>query len=168
MEKIKVIFSYLFLIFLMVSCSGDDDSGDDVTAEVQVIGIWDLAEVNVSSAQDIDMDGTSSSNLMDELDCISGTILIDGDNVWIFEQTAISVTGITGGQYTVQCTENTTMATGAWVVNGNQITFQGSSTLGTLSIDGGQLTNSFSGHRLIKNVGDDLPGIQSYVYVKRE
>jgi hypothetical protein len=168
MEKIRVVFSCLFFIFLMVSC-GSDDSGDDMVAdEVQVIGIWDLAEVNVSSAQDIDMDGTSSTNLMDELDCISGTILIDGDSVWIFEQTAISVTGITGGQYSAQCTDNTTIGTGAWVVSGNQITFQGSNLLGTLSVDGGQLTNSFSGHRLIKNVGDDLPGIQSYVYVKRE
>ncbi|MER3376326.1 MAG: hypothetical protein RIM83_16925 [Allomuricauda sp.] len=158
MKKIRAFFPCLFLIFLMMSCSSDDGDGA-VAAEVQVIGIWDLSEVNVSSAQDIDMDGTSSTNLMNELDCASGTILIDGDNTWTFEQTDISVTAITGGQYFAQCTDNTTMGTGAWIVSGNQITFQGSNTLGTLS---------FSGDRLTYAVGDDLPGIQSYVYVRRE
>ncbi len=157
MKKIRVVFPCLFLIFLMVSC-GSDDSGGDVAAEIQVIGIWDLAEVNVSSAQDIDMDGTSSTNLLDELDCISGTILIDGDNTWTFEQTGIFVTTITGGQYFARCTENTTIGTGAWVVSGNQVTFQGSSTLGTLSFSNDRLTNS---------VGDDLPGILSFVYERR-
>lgn len=157
MKKSALIFTGLFLILLMASC-GSDDGGGTVSAEVQVIGIWDLSEVNVSSSQDIDMDGTSSTNLMDEVDCISGTILIDGDNVWTFEQTDISITTITGGQYFAQCSDNTLMGTGAWVASGNQITFQGSSTLGTLSLSGDRLTNT---------VGDDLPGIRSYVYVRR-
>jgi hypothetical protein len=157
MKNFKVICTSLFLIFLMISCSSDD-GGDTIVADAEVIGIWDLSEVNVSSAQDIDMDGTSSTNLMNELDCISGTILIDGDNVWTFEQTSIAVTAITGGQYFAQCTDNKTLGTGAWVANGDEITFQGSSWLGTLSISGDQLTH---------NLGDELPGIQSYVYIRR-
>ncbi|MBO0323211.1 hypothetical protein J0X14_12960 [Muricauda sp. CAU 1633] len=158
MKKMRAILSFLFFTFLLVSC-GSDDSGGEVAADVQVIGIWDLAEVNISSAQDIDMDGTSSTNLLDELDCISGTILIDGDNVWTFEQTDISVTPITGGEFFAQCNDGSILGTGAWVVSGNQIAFQGSATLGILDLSGDRLTN---------DVGDDLPGIQSYVYVRRE
>lgn len=158
MKKIKVILPFLFVTFLMLSC-GSDDSGGEVAADLQVIGIWDLSEVNISSAQDVNMDGTSSTNLMNELDCISGTILIDGDNVWTFEQTGISITTITGGQYFAQCSVNDVTGTGAWTANGNQITFQGSTTLGTLTLSGDRLTNL---------IDDDLPGIRSYVYVKRE
>ncbi|MEW2922101.1 hypothetical protein AB1A65_11570 [Muricauda sp. ANG21] len=158
MKKIKVILPSLFVTFLTLSC-GSDDGGGEVAADLQVIGIWDLSEVNISSAQDVDMDGTSSTNLMNELDCISGTILIDGDNVWTFEQTGISITAITGGQFFAQCSVNDVTGTGAWTANGNQITFQGSTILGTLTLNGDQLTNL---------IDDDLPGIRSYVYVKRE
>lgn len=158
MKKFKAISPFLVLIFLLVSC-GSDDGGGEIATDLQVIGIWDLAEVNISSSQDVDMDGTSSTNLMDEVECISGTILIDGDGVWTFEQTGISITAITGGQYFAQCSGNDVTGTGAWSVNGSQITFQGSTLLGTLS---------FSGDRLTNNIGDDLPGVRSYVYIRRE
>lgn len=156
MKNIHKAFLGIAALMLMFSCSNDDGGGTG-TANLEVIGIWDLAQVNVSSAQDIDMDGTSSTNLMNELDCISGTLLIDGDMVWTFEQTGINITAITNGQFVAQCS-GSVAATGAWSSSDTEVILQGSSLLGTLTIDGDQL---------IKDIGDDLPGIQSYVYVRR-
>lgn len=156
MKNIHKAFLGIAALILMFSCSNDDGGATD-TANLEVIGIWDLAQVNVSSAQDIDMDGTSSTNLMNELDCIMGTLLIDGDMVWTFEQTGINITAITNGQFVAQCS-GSVAATGAWSSSDTEVILQGSSLLGTLTIDGDQL---------IKDIGDDLPGIQSYVYVRR-
>lgn len=156
MKKLRKACLYLFVFALVLSCS-NDDGGSTNTTNLQVIGLWDLAEVNVSSSQDINMDGSLSSNLMDELECISGTLLIDGDMVWTFEQTNVSITAITNGHFFAQCS-STVVATGAWASSETEVVLQGSDLLGTLSI---------SGDRLIKNVGDDLPGIRSYVYVRR-
>lgn len=156
MKNIHKAFLGIAALMLMFSCSNDDGGATD-TANLEVIGIWDLAQVNVSSAQDIDMDGTSSTNLMNELDCISGTLLIDGDMVWTFEQTGINITAITNGQFVAQCS-GSVAATGAWSSSDTEVILQGSSLLGTLTI---------SGDQLIKDIGDDLPGIQSYVYVRR-
>jgi len=156
MKNIHKAFLGIAALMLMFSCSNDDGGATD-TANLEVIGIWDLAQVNVSSAQDIDMDGTSSTNLMNELDCISGTLLIDGDMVWTFEQTGINITAITNGQFVAQCS-GSVAATGAWSSSDTEVILQGSSLLGTLTI---------SGDQLIKDIGNDLPGIQSYVYVRR-
>ncbi|MCR9263062.1 MAG: hypothetical protein NXH86_02835 [Flavobacteriaceae bacterium] len=156
MKNIYKTFLGIAAWILVLSCSNDDGAATGA-ANLEVIGIWDLAQVNVSSAQDIDMDGTSSTNLMNELDCISGTLLIDGDMVWTFEQTGINITAITNGQFVAQCS-GSVAATGAWSSSGTEVVLQGSSLLGTLTIDGDQLT---------KDIGDDLPGIRSYVYVRR-
>lgn len=146
--------SGLFLLGLLISCS-DDDGG--TTTDVNLAGTWDLTEVNVSSAVDADGDGSSSTNLLDEADCISGTLTIREDMTWTFQQSQFTVTSITNDQYAIQCS-GTVQGTGAWANNSTQIQFQGSTLLGTLDINGDEL---------VKNDGEDLPGILSYVYVKR-
>ncbi|MDC6364680.1 MULTISPECIES: hypothetical protein [Flavobacteriaceae] len=149
----------LVLLLLNIACSSDDGgSGDEAaTINFNVTGIWDLVEVNISSAQDINLDNTSSTNLLDELDCVIGTLLIDGDLSWSYEQSSIFVSAITNGQFNAQCS-GTITASGTWTADDTQVVFSGSSTLSTMQIDGETLVN---------NVGDDLPGIQSFVYRRR-
>ena len=113
--------------------------------------------VNVSTAVDIDGDGTSSSNLMDEEGCITGTIVLKDDTTYQYEQSNFTITPITNGQYALQCS-GITQATGAWGSDGIQVAFQGSTILGTL-----QLSNN----TIIKQEGDNLPGVASYVYERR-
>ncbi|RDY61578.1 hypothetical protein [Flagellimonas nanhaiensis] len=156
MKNLRNIFLLTALLSLAVSCS-DDDGGNAQNVNLDVAGIWDLTEVNVSSAQDVDMDGTSSANLVDEVDCISGTLLIDGDLSYSYEQTTITVTELTNGQFIAQCSGSTSVS-GTWTANNAQVVFSGSSVLGTFSILNGTLVN---------DVGEDLPGIQSFVYTKR-
>ena len=153
MKNALKISMYLLLVF-MVSCSDDDG---DTTADVNLAGTWDLTEVNVSSAVDVDGDGSSSTNLLDEADCISGTLTIREDMTWSFQQSQFTVTTITNNQYAVQCS-GTVQGTGAWANNSTQVQFQGSTLLGILQINGNEL---------VKTDGDDLPGIRSYVYVRR-
>ncbi|MCB0373786.1 MAG: hypothetical protein KDD31_12305 [Muricauda sp.] len=153
MKKALKISVFLFL-GLVISCSDDDGS---TTTDVNLAGTWDLTEVNVSSAVDVDGDGSSSTNLFDEADCISGTLTIREDMTWSFQQSQFTVTTITNNQYAVQCT-GTVQGTGAWANNSTQVQFQGSTLLGILQINGDEL---------VKTDGNDLPGIRSYVYVKR-
>lgn len=157
MGLFKRFFFVLALVTLVFACSLDDGVEGIPPPNFDVIGLWDLVEVNVSPSQDVDNDGTSSSNLMNELDCISGTLLIDGDLVWTYEQTEIVATPITNDQYSIICTD-TILATGTWFSDENEATFDGNDVLTALRIDG---------ERLINDIGEDLPGIQSFVYERR-
>ena len=138
------------------SCSSDDD-GNVVTINSDVIGVWDLIEVNISSTQDIDLDGIPSTNLLDEIDCISGTLLIDGDFVWTLEQSIINITEITGGLFFADCA-GISSSTGRWNSDATTVSFAGDNAPVPFNIINGQL---------VHQVGDDLPGIQSYVYALR-
>ncbi|MGW9686263.1 hypothetical protein [Flagellimonas sp. 2504JD1-5] len=155
MKMLKTL-SVLALFLGLSSCSSDDDAGTDALNSA-VIGIWDLVEVNISSAQDIDNDGTASTNLLDEVDCISGTLLIDGDLVWTLEQSVINVTTITGGQFFADCS-GTNSTTGIWSASQTSVSFSGDDAPNPFNIINGQLVNQ---------IGDDLPGILSYVYTLR-
>lgn len=154
MKLLSRFRSLMFLSAAVLSCS---DDGGDSTPEVDLAGTWDLTEVNVSSSVDVDGDGSSSTNLLDEADCISGTLTINSDMTWTFQQSQFTVTTITNNQYAVQCS-GTVQGTGAWASNSAQIQFQGSTLLGILQINGNEL---------VKSENDDLPGIRSYVYVRR-
>ncbi|WP_228237265.1 hypothetical protein [Allomuricauda sp. M10] len=156
MKNIKTSFLFALSIAFLLSCS--DDDGGSTSADADLIGTYDLQEVNLSGAVDVDGDGSSSTNLMDEADCISGTLIIRDNMTWQFEQTNFTVTNITNNQVHVDCS-GSSLGTGAWASDGVQIAFQGSSLLGTLQI---------STNRIIKVEGDVLPGVQSYVYVKRQ
>ncbi|NDV42928.1 hypothetical protein [Flagellimonas sediminis] len=156
MKNLKSIFLFVVSLLVFIACS--DDDGGSTTTEVDIYGTYDLQEVNVSTAVDVDGDGSSSTNLMDEADCISGTLIIRENMTWQFEQTNFTVTSITNNQVYVDCS-GSSLGTGAWASDGVQIAFQGSSLLGTLQI---------STNRIIKVEGEDLPGVQSYVYVKRQ
>ena len=154
-------FSYLLVLTLIVSCNNDDNGDGDETAapalNLDVIGIWDLVAINVSAPQDIDLDGTPSSNLLDEMPCISGTLLIDADFTWTFEQSEVEIIGITGGLFSALCS-GTDSASGTWSADDTEVTFQGSSLIESFGI---------VGETLVNDVDEDLPGVQSFVYERR-
>ena len=146
----------LSLLLILVSCSSDDN-GDSNLINSDVIGVWDLVAVNISAAQDMNNDGASSSNLLDEVDCITGTLLIDGDLVWTLEQSVINITTITGGQFFADCS-GTSSSTGTWTASETLVSFGGDQAPSPFNIINGQL---------VHQIGEDLPGIQSYVYALR-
>ena len=159
MELIKKITSCVILFIFTISCNIDDGVEATPLPNFDVLGLWDLVAVNVNPPQDINMDGTASANLMEEIDCISGSLLIDGDLVWTFEQSNISVTTITGGLFSADCV-GTITGTGNWFSDETEVTFTGNDEVLTVL--------QISGDQLINEVGEDLPGVQSFVYELRE
>ncbi|WP_437395454.1 hypothetical protein [Flagellimonas lutimaris] len=156
MKNFKLFALYFSMLILMISCS-DDDGNDGGFSTASLVGTWDLVAVNVSSAVDVNGDGSSSKNLLDEEDCISGSIVLKDDTTYQFELSNFNLTPITNNQYVVQCS-GLSQATGAWASDGVEIVFQGSSLLGTL-----QLSNN----TMIKVVASELPGVATYVYERR-
>ena len=154
--KKNLVIACCFIIFL--GCNLDDGTEGVAPPNFDVLGLWDLTEVNVNPPQDLNEDGTASANLLNELDCLSGELLIDGNLQWELNQTELIVTTITNGLFEIQCNGMIT-ETGAWFSDENEVTFTGNSLFSSLEIED---------ETLVFIAGEDLPGIQSFIYVLRQ
>ncbi|MFM1878263.1 MAG: hypothetical protein RLZZ241_1129, partial [Bacteroidota bacterium] len=138
-----------------------DGSGPESNPNLELaIGTWRLTELNIAPEQDIDEDGQSTTNIMDELNCISGTLQLNADYSWTFSGTDVVITTITGGLFKFFCSESPRTAQGIWDINGNGI---------RLADDVGNLTNFVLDTEeilLINTIGNSLPGLQAEVYSK--
>ena len=149
-------FLTLFLITLLFSCSSDDGT-TTMTADLSaVVGTYNLTEVNVSIPQDPNEDGTSSTNMVEELPCLAGVLNIGADSKWDLTLTGLNITPVTGDFYAVQC-ENSFSYSGSFIFQNNQL------VLNDINFD----TFSLNGTVLTENKGEDLPGVLSYVYTKQ-
>ncbi len=157
MKKIKIVLTLLTTTFLLLSCSSDDNNPPEENNSAAV-GTWQLTELNINPPQDIDMDGTPTSNILTELPCATGTIVIDEDGTWSSTIENLSITTITGGLFIISCSGTSTQSSGQWLLQGNQLTLfrNFSSVLFTLQDD--TITN---------NSNEDLPGFVSEVYQKQ-
>lgn len=157
MKRLQSVFLLLTIGILLAACGSDDNSGGN-NEPAPVIGQWDLVELNVTPAQDINEDGTSSSNILEELNCVSGTLTINDVGTWTLDLNGVIVTTITGGLFNIRCNPDASFNSGTWAYQNNQLTlFQGAEPI-ILTLDGDQLTNL---------VGETLPEFFSEVYQKR-
>ncbi|MEZ4793000.1 MAG: hypothetical protein R2783_05945 [Gelidibacter sp.] len=138
----KNVISILFILifgFLSLSCS--KDGGDDPS----VVGEWELATWTINVPIDLNDDGITSTNLLDEATCdnserlifdVNGTV---SSNATYNPHVTISlVDGTTDGYvFNVDCdTEGSIGIAGTYTQNGNLVTLFDS----TASIDGNLLT----------------------------
>jgi len=156
MKNSKLLMLSTLTFIMMQSCS-EGDNGDPGFSSAELVGTWDLVEIRLSEGVDMDGNGTLSSNLLNEADCISGAIVMREDTSYQFEQTSFKVTINANSQYETDC-YGTYLATGAWASNGSEVAFQGSDVLGTLQL---------MGNRIIKSKDEELPGVEAYIYEKR-
>ncbi len=157
MKKFKTAILFVFVSVILLSCGSDDNSGGN-DEPAPVIGVWDLVELNVTPAQDIDQDGTANGNILDELNCVSGTLTINDVGTWSLNLDGVTVTTITGGLFDIRCDQLQSFNSGTWAFQNNQLTlFQGIEPI-ILTLDGDRLTNL---------VGETLPDFFSEVYQKR-
>ena len=158
MGKVNKLFGLIFgcAVLCFVSCS--DDDGGDGTPTADVVGQWDLIQINISAAQDIDQDDTSSTNLLDELSCISGTLTINADESWRLQQSNVVITSLTNDEFFAECS-GTINGVGTWVANAVQVIFNGDSFLSSMQVG--------ANDTLVFTVDEDLPGVLSYVYQRR-
>lgn len=157
MKKFKIVFTLFFCATFLLSCS-DDDNGGSEPDNSAAVGTWTLIALNINPPQDINMDGNTTNNILDELACATGTIIINEDGTWSSTIENLSITTITGGLFIINCAGNSTQSSGNWLLQGSQLTlFRGfSNVLFTLQDD--TLTN---------NSNEDLPGFVSEVYQRQ-
>ncbi len=156
MKKIRIVLP-LLLLLLYWSCSSDDNGGGEQEPS-PAVGTWQLVELNINPPQDIDMDGNPTGNILAELPCAAGTIVIDEDGSWSSTIENLSITTITGGLFIINCSGTSSDSSGSWLLQGNQLTlFRGFSSV-LFTLDGDTLTNASN---------EDLPGFQSEVYQRQ-
>lgn len=155
MTYFKSILSFLILSVLFISCSSDDssDSSEDISP---VVGVWNLTGVNINIAQDPNEDGTASTNMVDELPCLTGIININANGTWTATITTLNISTVTGDFYVVRCSDILSYS-GNYIFTNNQLNLNDSS-FSALSLSGTTLT---------ENLGDNLPGVLNYEYEKQ-
>jgi len=148
--------TWFFLIFslLFISCSSDD--GPSENEQDAVIGNYILSAVTINPAQDLNEDGTASTNLLDEITCITGTLIVNADSSWSLNIIRINVTTITGGLFFIDCGD-ADASSGTWTFSNNQLSLNGSFEPTVYSLSGDTLT---------RQIGDDLPGFQSVAFTR--
>lgn len=154
----KLIFPLLFL-FLM-ACS-DDDGGSSTNPNIDlVVGTWNLTTLQINPAQDVNEDGNTTTNVLDELPCMNGRITFRADNTWSFQGTDLVITTITGGLFKFFCGDPLSEG-GNWDVQGNNVRLVNSTgVLTQFSLNADELTIS-------NIIGETLPGLQAEVYTKQ-
>ena len=156
----KILF--FFLALALFACSGDDDGGSTTNPNRDlVIGTWNLSELTIFPAQDIDEDGSSTTNVLSELDCISARININSNNTWSFVGNDVVITTITGDLFKFFCSEDFRNEGGNWDIEGNVLRLADGT--GTITF----FTFSSTENTLTNIIGETLPGLQAEVYTKQ-
>ena len=155
----KIFYTLCFLVAM--GCSDDDGGPTTNPNEELLIGNWELSELIISPAQDIDEDGNTTTNILDELTCISAEIVLRQDNTWTFSGNDVIITTITGGLFKFFCSDQLRMGGGNWDVQGNTLRLAdgtGGVTQFLLNTEALTLTNT---------IGETLPELQAEVYTKQ-
>lgn len=142
------------LVLLFISCSSDDAITIDDSA--LVIGTYNLTEINVNIAQDVDEDGTSSNNMLDELDCLSGALEIKADGTWSLDLVRLDITSVTGDFYAIRC-GRTNNFTGKWTFQSSVLDLK-ATNFNTMVLNSSVLT---------EGVNEDLPGVLNRKFTKQ-
>ena len=153
-------FLLLFLSLTVLSCS-DDDGGTEPNPNFDlVVGTWNLSELTISPQQDINGDGSFTTNIVEELPCVSARIILRDDNTWSYSGVDVIITTITGGLFKFFCADETRTAGGNWDIEGNIVRL--ADETGNIT----QFTFDSSDNTLTNVIGEVLPGLQAEVYAK--
>ena len=153
-------FLILFLSLVVLSCS-DDDGGSEPNPNFDLVqGTWNLTELTISPEQDIDEDGTTTTNILEELPCISARITLRPDNTWSYSGNDVVITTITGGLFKFFCSEQVRTTGGNWDIQGNLLRLADGSGIVT------EFTFEATDNTLTNIIGENLPGLQAEIYSK--
>ncbi len=149
------------LALFVLSCS-DDDGGNGPDPNVELVtGTWQLSELRITPEQDIDEDGTPTTNILEELTCVSAEIILRSDNTWTFSGNDVIITTITEGLFKFFCSDQIRMNSGNWDLQGTTLRLAddtGVVTRFTFSAEAMTLTNT---------IGETLPELQAEIYTKQ-
>ena len=157
MKNFKFLFVLLICSTYITGCSSDDSDGDTMD-NTAVLGTYTLTEVNISIPQDPNEDGTSSTNMVEELPCLTGELTVSADGTWNMTLVELSISTVTGDFYAVRCADDTAKDySGRFSFQNNQL------TLDALQFS----TFSLNGDILTENINEELPGILNRKFEKQ-
>lgn len=157
MKKIKVLVPLIAFLFVFPACSSDDNAPVEGNNDA-VVGTWILAELNINPPQDINENGNTTSNILTELPCATGTLIINIDGSWNSNVVNLDITPITGTLFNIRCTNTSSTASGVWQFQNSQLSLFFNNTLFLYNLSDDRLTNT---------TNEDLPGFMSEVYEKQ-
>ena len=157
MKKIKVLLHLIVFIFILQACSSDDNA-PTVDNSDEVVGSWRLTELNINPAQDINMDGNTTTNILTELPCATGTLIINSDGTWSSTIVNLDIASITGGLFDIRCADTSNTSSGVWQFQNSQL---------SLFINTRLILYTLNNDRLTSTSNEDLPGFMSEVYEKQ-
>jgi len=158
MKRLQQFAPFLIFSLCLVACSSDDGPSDGVNQELldELVGTYNLIAFEVSPAQDLNDDGITSSDLLMETDCITGSFTLTASLDWSMTFANPSITPITGDDFAIICTSQTN-TTGRWSFQNNELTLNGAETKRYLR----------DGTTFVSNSGLDLPEIRRVIFQKR-
>jgi len=124
------------------------NTGNTGDTDVTVVGTWKMTAWNVNEAQDLNEDGTSSTNLLDEMDCYNNeTVVFNADFTGIAMSTSYAdielnlVIGTTNEfDYSITCVpeiENTDLT---WAQSGNIVATTSTGITNNFTLNGNELS----------------------------
>lgn len=154
--------SLLLLLLVIIpgsSCSEDAVDSDQRLSQDQiesVTGLYNLTEYIVNPPQDLNLDDIPSADLMEELDCLSASIILREDLSYSKYYEALDITFITNEQFAIFCGEYKT-ENGTWdLVNGDLVLNEEPDWV-----------YSVNGTELNLTLGADLPEFRTQIYLKQ-
>ncbi len=151
-------YSVLPLMLLFFSCSTDADEDTLLDESEFLYGNYVLTELSNSQSSDFNGDGSFSSNLIDELDCLVVSLTLNPDRSTSTEGPEMSILADinTVGFYVYSCMDEMITNSGTWSVNGSELSL-------------GSAVYTIEGNSLIfNNEGTQAPEFNRVVYTKRE
>lgn len=104
-----------------VNQNNGNNGGGSATAS-GVVGMYLMTAFNSSVAVDLDGNGSSSTNLMDETNCLDGNfLLINANNTFTSNANGVDIE-FDGTNEIITCYQDPVFG-GSWSLNGNLITF---------------------------------------------
>jgi hypothetical protein len=157
--KIQFKLFALFLVISLFSCDNEPLTGFDLEAlaaansgstntDASIVGTWKMTAWNVNEGQDLNQDGTNSTNLLDEMDCYNNeTILFNADFSAVATSTSYAdielnlVIGTTDEfDYNITCVAETEVTDLTWIQTGNSVIAGTPTTFSTFTLDGNELS----------------------------
>ena len=107
----KIKYLLLSLVLISMACSSNSD--EVIEKNSDIVGLWEMTEFQMDFAQDLKSDGVSSTNLLDELECLFVTIQLNDDFTLTTSGMGLNFQQLTETTFDINCTVSSTTE-GTW------------------------------------------------------
>ncbi|WP_299768729.1 DUF5004 domain-containing protein [uncultured Dokdonia sp.] len=157
----KNFFKFLSITLLAftVSCSSDDDSSNS-GGEENLVGGWDLVAYTLDQPQDINFDGTESTDVLAQVPCFDASITFMSNGNFSSSTDEIDFDiDIVNEEAVITCIDPV-LNSGTWELNGNDLTTVSEGETETQTIN-------FSGDTFSFSFPDPLFGETTFVFQRQ-